>query len=93
MSNRFANPLLTKVEGYRTCPHTCCATTGGTLTLVRDEGGYLREAHTGHLRVVAGSPNLSRLEKYNADGRPAIKPFPLPASNHGGSWRRNGIPA
>lgn len=74
--NRFADPILTKVEGYRACPSPC----GGTLALVRDEGGYLRETHTQDLHIVTGEPNLSRLEKWIADGRPEIVPFPLPSA-------------
>lgn len=93
MSNRFADRLLTKVEGYRACPSPCCWEDGGTLALVRDEGGYLRERHTDAFLIVAGEPNLTRLEKWEDEGRPEIVPFPLPSNNHGGSWRRNGIPA
>ena len=93
MSNRFADPLLTSVEGYRACTSCCCWDGGGTLVLVRDEGGYLRERHTDAFTIVAGTPNLTRLEKWEAQGRPEFKPFPLPTNQHGGSWRRNGIPA
>lgn len=78
--NRFADPILTKVEGFWACTSPCCKTNGGTKVLVRDEAGYLRETHTQHLQIVAGAPNLSRLEKWIADGRPEIVPFPLPSA-------------
>jgi hypothetical protein len=84
--NRFSDPLLTRVESYRTGHN------GELIVTVRDEGGYLHDRVAADTMIVAGEPNPSRLEKWNAAGRPEIKSFPLPSNNHGGSWRRTGIP-
>lgn len=84
--NRIEESSLTGVVDYRVTPH------GAWIVTCRDEAGYLRDRLVSDVRIVAGGPNLSRLERWEADGRPEIKPFPLPSNNHGGSWRRTGIP-
>ena len=91
--NRFEDTRLTGVAGYRACTSPCCKNDPGILATVRDEGGYLIERHTEQFNIVAGTPNMSRLEKWESAGRPEFVPFPLPSGNHGGSWRRNGITA
>lgn len=72
--NRIEESQLIEVVGYHVTPH------GAWIATCRDEGGYLRDRLVSDVRIVAGGPNLSRLERWEADGRPEIKPFPLPSA-------------
>lgn len=71
--NRFHDPRYTGVYEYRTCTSPCCAKTPRTVVTIRDEDGHLIEGvHAEHLNIVAGAPNMSRMEKWEAAGRPDL---------------------